>query len=368
MNFLKLKLMVLVILVVSQLGCGYNPETPVYDTAANPDRFPKPALELIDNIENQSYASPDAIINGFVNLYTEHNELLDNKTWKEIIIKLGMKFRFRADLLIKGGVKNYTVAKETYSLAAFAKPNDRKIERVNKLFSNWKGDVADSIVSIDVQISQQPKFDLLRGQIKNLKEFLFADSSRFDFSKKYLFRQLFAGILKKPEINNHLKDSLIHSEKLFLSSIGLISIIPDSFYAYFQNPAINLAGYELTPFGKESFRIELYFIPLERIRDDYTVAFWVNYEEAVITKTESRSKYFPYDFSPVTRTSTWKKNKIEIANYNFDFSGNISEISVGLYLENNNNISYLPVSQTADSLKSMGNIIRLPVKLPAKLN
>lgn len=367
MKLNKFKIIIPAIIVALLLGCGYNPETPAYDTAANLERFPKPALELIDNIESRSYQSPDDIINSFVNLYTAHNELLDNKAWKEVITKLGMKFRYRADLLIKEGVKNYAVARETYSLAAFAKPNDKKIEKLSKLFFNWQGELADSILSIDRQISEQANFDLLKKQIENLKDFISADSSRFEFSDKYLFQQLFGDVLKKPGISKYLNDSLDESDQLFLSSVGLLSFKPENFYAFFENPDINLAGYKLTSLGENSYRVELYFVPLENIEEDYAIAFWVNYEDSLQIQAQSRSKYFPYDFLPLLKTSQWRKNKIQIANNNFDFSGDISEISVGLYLEDDKNISYLPVSQSdsqgADSLESKGNIIKLPINI-----
>ena len=112
------------VLALLVAGCGYNPEDPVYDTAGNPQGFPDLALRMVEDVEAGRLTTYEVITDRFADLYTQHSELLDNDAWKEVIDRLGLKFRYRADLAMQKGMVGYSEAAAGYMLASFALPEE----------------------------------------------------------------------------------------------------------------------------------------------------------------------------------------------------------------------------------------------------
>jgi len=169
------------------LGCGQNPDKKAYDTLANPDGFPKLALQLVDSIENGQLRSYDAITSSFGELYSTQPDLLDNSQWEKVVSLLGVKFRLHGDSLAARGVSSYAAAAQMYTLASFARPQDDRVSARRVLFDVWTKALADSIISPSYVID--PQKISLNEQLNTLKYFMLGDSLQQRFGREYLLAQ-----------------------------------------------------------------------------------------------------------------------------------------------------------------------------------
>ena len=65
-----------ILILMAAAGCGYDPQEPPYDTAANPENFPELAISLLDRIQDGRLRGFEPITNAFGDLYSSHGILL----------------------------------------------------------------------------------------------------------------------------------------------------------------------------------------------------------------------------------------------------------------------------------------------------
>ncbi len=338
------------------IGCGYNPEDPVYDTQKNPNNFPKQAVLLLDEIDREHLTHPDSIIEAFSNLYLSEQSLLENNQWKEVISTLGLKFRYRADLFAKDGIKQYAQAAGYYQLASFARPGNLRLSAKQKLFATFTDEAAAYFISSKNNYENENLvYTDTRALIDSFKNYYFKDSTHQGFAVKYLQNELLLPLVNHRSFKKEIKDSLSDSDKAFLEKLEIYNFKSDKPLAEFEQPEISLIAKKLVKLDSNDFRIELYFVAQEKIENDYTIAFWVDTSDS-LDLIQGKASYSPIDFLPSEPTSHWKVDDIYIASHKFSFGEQFVSISVGLYHQDQGSISYLSQKESG------GNLVRLPLK------
>ncbi len=352
---MKTYLIILTVLIFL-LGCGYNPEDPVYDTKKNPNNFPKQAVLLLDEIDRGHLSHPNSIIEAFSNLYLSEQSLLENNQWKEIISTLGLKFRYRADLFVKNGIKQYAQAAGYYQLASFARPGDLRLSAKQKLFATFTGELADYFINSKNNYKNENLFYTdIRALIDSFKNYYFKDSVHQEFSIKYLKNELLLQLVNHSSFKKEIKDSLSSSDKAFLEKLEIYNFKFKKPLVEFEHPEISLIAKKLVKLDSNDFRIELYFIPQEKIENDYTIAFWADTSDS-LDLIQGKASYSPFDFLPLEPTSHWKIDNIYIASQKFSFGEQFVSISVGLYHQDQGSISYLSQKESG------GNLVKLSLE------
>jgi len=311
------------------VGCGYDPEDPIYDTAGNPDGFPQLALSMIDDIEAGNLGSYDVILERFAELYTQHSELLDNEPWKDVIDRLGRKLRFRADSALESGVNGYSEAAAGYMLASFALPDDAKLVQTARLFQAWLKTSSETELTQPFDGAGTPS---LADRLRLLRHFELADSLHRRFSQVYLRPSLFVvGDDVQPLAPGTVRE-LPAADQALLAYAGLVGTPPDSKMASFEDPAIDLITARLVSLRPDWYRLELYFIPKSAVAKDLTVAV------RVVTDHEQDSmpaagalNFVPFDFAPQLPTSRWPAGHVQVLAKELYFTEELGEIKVGLY-------------------------------------
>ena len=330
------------ILVVLLAACGeYDPQKPVYNTAANPDNFPPMAINLLDSIENGSLVGYDTIVLAFAELYTQHGELLDNAKWTDVVQRLGLKFKYYAEQVLPEGVGKYYPAAEWYSLASFARPDDESLEQASEMFGVWKKAVDDSTLAAKFntpgyEANFSEKLDLLR-------DFIFDDSLHQAFGRKYLIPALLGQYSAENPVPASITDSLSLPDKAFLTCLGFYDKPLEGKIIEFTDPEIELVTCQIRPLGDDWFRIELYFLPKDSVTADYTVALRGNIAGDVPNLGNQGRNIIPFDFAPELPSSQWVRDKLELAYHKFYYPGTKGRFSVGLYEKGTNPLKYIPV-------------------------
>ncbi len=326
-------------------GCGYNPDTAVYDTLANPDGFPQPALNLIDGVEKGQLATYDGITNAFSELYSTQPDLLDNPAWEKIVSRLGIKFRLQADSLAALGINRYRQAGELYTLASFARPVDQRVQERRDLFEAWERAVRDSV--IDTSRFTDTRYGGITEQLALLKYFLLGDSLHQRFGREFLLQQ----VLDLESVEAALKPSSTHPlsavDRCFLAVTGLKKYSGDDRIVTFGEPGVELVAARINQESGNWYTAELYFIPRDKLRDDYSVAFRV-------TQRDSSGAAAPnpltLDFRVQPPTSTWLKGDVYGTYRRFLCDGPIDGIDVGLYIHRADRIESVPVRESGKPL------------------
>jgi len=235
------------------IGCGKAHEEPVYDTAANPYGFPNDACELIDAVVAGRLATYDVITESFGRLYLEHNELLENRHWQEVIQRLGGSLQHRADSLTELGVGHYGQAAGFYMLAAFAQPDKSALSEKAKLLSAWK----EMMKGLADDYRTSPNSPQLADRLDFLRHFVLGDSVEKVFADRYLVHQLLDSAMSGPSAR-HDTEELTTADRALLSSLGLGD---DQFQpiATWPDGGVALIAYKFIPVGPNRFRAEFYF-------------------------------------------------------------------------------------------------------------
>jgi len=323
-------------------GCGgYDPQKPVYNTADNPDNYPEMAINLLDGIENGSLVGYDTIILTFADLYTVHEELLDNDKWSEIVKRMGLKFKYYADQQLPGGIDKYYPAAEWYSLAAFARPDDETIKQANELFTVWKKEVDDSTLALNFNV---PDYEAeFSEQLDLLRYFLYNDSLHREFGKEHLVPALLGQYSAENPIETSNTENLSLPDKAFLTYLGFYDKPIGEKFIYYTEPEINLVTAQIRPLGDDWFRIELYFLPKDTVPVDYTIALRGNIAGEVPNLGNQGRNIMPFDFAPEIPSSRWVKDKLAVAFHKFYYPGVKGRFSIGLYEKGTNPLKYNPV-------------------------
>jgi hypothetical protein len=330
-------------------GCGYNPEAPVYDTAENPAGFPDPALALLDNVESGELDSYDSITATFADLYTQHSELLDDERWKEVIDRLGVKFRYRADQAVESGLSGYSQAASLYLLASFARPEDTKAQRQAELFTAWSEGIRDSALA---EAFDRPETDpSMRKKLELLRRFEFADTLHRSFSKQYLRNQLFGLSSGGDRIENVAAESLDVADSAFLSYVGLMDAHMTTSHASFADPSIDFVASRITPIKEDWYRLELYFVPRQKVTHDYAIAVRVTTSDTTLPEfAVGDLNFVPFDFQPQQATSQWPPSSVTAVAKNIYFTEPLSEVRIGLYRRGREASEFVPVDGSDDKL------------------
>ena len=340
---MKKYLICLICLFMIAACSEYDPQKPVYDTAKNPDNFPDMAIALLEDIENENLVGYDTILATFAELYTQNNHLLDDKNWKEVIKKLGMKFRYRADSLAAAGITDFYPAAELYGLAAFALPDDTSLKTTERTFNVWKKAVDSApLAALGDSLGTGLDFD---RQLQLLRSFLIDDSLHYRFGRDYLAPALLGQYTPESPLEPSLVEKLSLPDKAFLNWLGAYFEPLDDKIIYFTEPVIDLVTAQISPLGDDWFTVEIYFIPRDTVRIDYTVAMRLNMARDVLPSGQRtpRLEVKPFDFYPVKPSTQWEIDKVAAAFHKFYCPGPKGLFSVGLLQEGTNPYKFNPV-------------------------
>lgn len=332
-------------LIAFCLGCGYNPDTAVYDTLANPDGFPEPALNLITGVEKGQLATYDAITEAFGNLYSSQPDLLDNPQWEKIVTRLGIRFRMRADSLASAGVTNYHHASELYTLASFARPNDQKVQERRLLFDVWEAAVRDSLID-------PARFDAahhagLSEQLSLLKHFLLGDSMHQQFGREFLLQQLLDMDSVESALKPSSKTPLTALDRCFLSVVGLKKYTGSGAMVIFGEPGVELVAAQITHESGSWYAAEMYVIAKEKPRDDYSVALRISQRDSTGNPKENP---LVLDFRAQPLSTTWLPGQVYGMYRRFLCDTPPVRADVGLYVHRTDQIEFVPVRESGRSL------------------
>jgi hypothetical protein len=337
------------VIVALLLGCGYDPEQPVYDTTKNPGEYPPQAVLLIDRIDKGTLLEHDSITYAFADLYTNHPEMLDNKDWLQIISRLGVKFRYHADNLVEQGIANYDQAASLYTLAAFARPSDERLQNRRLLFSAWERARYDSLIPAGFDPETTPIG--LDDQLRILRYFMLADSTSRQFAEEFLVPR----VLNAPAVESAFETvpgrrQLSTADKCFLTTLGFTYRGPGQPLASFAEPAIDLVASQITAQPGGWYHAELYFIPRESLQVDYTIAFRISNSPVIDSGMTETTRWVPFDFHPAKPATTWKAGEIAPAYRRFAFSGPIGDFAVGLFQTSPDSAHFIRLRDTGEPL------------------
>ncbi len=314
--------MLIVGLAVALAGCGYNPNKPVYDTADNPDNFPAPALELLEAIENGQMTTLTDITSSFGNLYTLHSELLDNDNWRQIIDRLGSKFRYMADTLTNRGLDGYYRAAEFYELASFARPGDKQIRRRAALFAAWHRAGDDPLIDL-ASITGQNKIDP-NAILTLTRYFMLADTLSQSFFADYLAAPL------RAKLASLSPDTLAVADRLLAAKAGLADTPAVEPIASFGEPAIDLLALRLERIDSGRVIAEAYLIPRESVPCELAVILQLNSDDPALSEMTENLQSTTCDLQPVSPSETWQPGQVTLVSRRFQYPGTPSTISVGI--------------------------------------
>jgi hypothetical protein len=340
----------LCLLIVALLvGCGYDPEKKVYDTAKNPDGFPSKALQLVDGVESEQLASFDTITTFFADLYTEHPQLLDNPDWRVVVGRLGAKFKFKAEQLSAQGPSMFDRAADFYTLATFARPDDQRLAARKSLFATWEKAQDDSLVSPALMSESHPA--TLAQKLPLLKYFMLSDSTHRQFGQEYLLPQLLDVRTVSTALKSDSESGLATPDRCFLLNLGFKGRVPATTLATFAEPKIDLVSVRISHQNGNWYAAEMYFMPRERISADFHVAFRL----AVADSSKINfSTLRMLDFLPEDRSSSWKPGAMAAAYRRFTYDGPPMYVQVGLYEKSADSVHFVPLRDSG-SLMYLGS-------------
>jgi len=295
-----------VAVIAIPFGCGYDKDTPVYDTTTNPHGLPAQACELLDAIEAGQLVSYDVITESFGRLYLENQELLENEHWKEIITRLGSKFHQRADELAKQGVPFFSQAAGFYILAAFSAPDDTQLARKAALFTTWK----EVTERVDAGYTCSPLSKHLADRLDFVRHFLFGDSLQRAFAEQFLVHQLLDSLVALDD--NDEPARLSDPDRALLAWLEVSDNDVSDLIGRFTEPSVNLIAYRVVAVAPSRSRIELYTTAESAIADQYRVQ--ISFEKQVPDdqgQLEMEEVVKEFDFAPAI--GPWKPGGVIVA-------------------------------------------------------
>lgn len=340
------------LLWLSLAACSADHDKPVYDTAANPEDFPQPALELINDIETGTLNDYESVVDRFATLYAEHLDLVDNQTWRDIITEFGYKFEKRADSLVVLGLPHYYRAGGLYALAAFARPEDSKLLTLKEQFEGWRVMVDNNYVPAPfLSDTLEPTFE---EKIELFRRFYLADSVFQEFADAMLIPKVAnaSGSFTSAEIPPH--------DRVFLQYAGLLDGLPDSSIMKFSDPQISLVDLAVIQMQPNRYRVEAYFVSHEPIGADYAIAFRVAVpDSSLYTEKFGEQHYLPFDFLPLKKTSQWKPGELQAAVQAIYVDRPPAEMLVGMYRPKTEPKAFLPIQGSSRYLAPFdGSVVR----------
>ncbi len=338
----------LILFMLLLAGCGQDPTKAVYDTKSNPENYPARACLMLDLIESGQLATYDSIVVAFGELYTTYPDLLDDQQWQQLIERLGVKFRYRADQMIDSGLVHYTEASKLLTLAAFARPNDDRLQHRFAMFATWNKAVADSIVSPSFDPANPPLE--IPDQLRILRYFLLDDSVHQQFAREFLVPRL----LNKQAVEAALKATgpkqLSTIDKCFLTTLGFRYKGPGKPMASFAEPAIDLMATQIVRQPNGWYHAEFYFIPRESLTTDYIVALRIHTPDSTAGSSAARIRQLSLDFHPSLPTTRWKPGELAPAYRRFALNGPVNQIALGIVERTADSIRFVPLRDTGEPM------------------
>lgn len=333
------------IIAILFAGCGYNPDKKAYDTTGNPEKFPARALALVDGIESGKLGTFDTITATFADLYTEHPELLDNSPWREVVGRLGAKFKSHAEQLASQGPSMFSTAARFFTLAAFARPQDERLQANTRLFGVWERAVLDSIVPPD--FDPDNKKLPLSEQLAVLKYFMLSDSLHRAFGQEYLVPHLLDVHTASAALRSDSQSSLSPEDRCFLLSLGYKGRLPVTLLASFGEPKIDLVAMKISRQAGSWYAAEFYLLPHEKLSSDYRIAFRLYSADTALSPAE---RQLAFDFHPEVRSTEWKPGFVTTAYRRFIYSGPPTQAMVGLYERIADSTHFVPLRDSGTPL------------------
>lgn len=340
------RLFIGILIALGLAGCGYNPDSPVYDTAGNPDGFPVAAVKLIEAVQGGQLNSFESLVGAFGDLYTTSPELLDDYRWRAVIERLGVQFRIKAEKGAEAGIVGYRSAAQYYDLASMARPKDERLQQRKELFAGWLQAIEDSIIPPDFDPVKKPV--PASTELSLMKYFLLGDSLHRRFAEQMLLPELsVVGSLSKPGI----EAGASVSDRCFLKLLRLTQETPRGKIGTFTEPTIDLVAAQIRPQAGDWYAAELYFLPHQKLTADYTVAFRMTARDTVgQSGTAAAGHDLAFDFHPVQPTSGWKNGELAGVYRRFRYTGAPVELAIGLYETAADSAHYVRVGETGERL------------------
>ena len=350
-------LFILLVILLLVSGCGQDPTKAVYDTRSNPEGYPARACLMLDLMESGQLATYDSITAAFGELYTSFPELLDDQQWQQIIERLGVKFRYRADQLVDSGVSFYAEASKLLTLAAFARPLDDRLQHRYAMFATWDKAIADSIVSQKFDPGTNPLG--VPEQLRILRYFLLDDSIHQQFAREFLVPRLLNKQAAEAALKATGPNQLPTIDKCFLTTLGFKYRGPGRPMASFAEPAIDLMATQISRQPNGWYHAEFYFIPRESLLTDYVVALRIATADSASATPQTTFRQLSFDFHPTRPTTSWKPGEIAPAYRRFALNGPISQIAVGIIDKSSDSAQFVPLRDTGEPM-----VILSPSVLP----
>jgi len=325
------------LLLVFSASCSDDHDKPVYDTVANPENFPQPAVALIAEIERGDLNDYESIVDRFATLYADHLDLVDNEVWRNIITNLGYRFEQRADSLVALGIPHYYQAGGLYALASFARPEEPALLTLKEQFDGWRTMVdRDFVPAAFLTDTLTPT---QHERLEVYRRLFMADSVFADFAERYLIPEL------GDDPGSLARSDLSADDRVFLQYAGLLPGLPDSSLLQFSDPKISLMHLAVIQMQPNRYRVEAYFISHEPIGVDYVVACRVEVADSTLfTERFGDKHYLPFDFYPLKPTSTWSPGELQAAVHAFYTQETPGELALGMYLPEVEPRAYLPIA------------------------
>lgn len=319
----------LLLLMVSLTCSGeYDGSDPVYDTTRNPEGFPEPAVALLQDIETGRLRVYEAVTERFADLYTTNPSLLGDPAWSAVVDRLGIRLRRRADQMVRDGLLQYATAADLYLLAAQTRPADSILSIRSRLFGVWREVAADSNIDLAELTSDSRENAAIRQKLDFITGFSLRDRLHYQFAREFLVSAMFDRTTVDSLRQNVASSGLPAADQALLASFGLAPPPSANPEASFREPSVDLLAVRLTRVAMDSFRLETYFLPQERIRTDLGVTCWVETRDSL--GMAGRQLRFPYDFRPIEPTLSWDSGKVAAGLTHFSFHYPISAVYIGL--------------------------------------
>lgn len=356
-NIRRFTLPVVVCLIALALvGCGYDGKEPPYDCDRNPGNFPEVAVDFLRGIEGGYLHTADEITQRFAAIYTAHPSLLGNKTWREITQRLGLRLQYRADRLVEDGLLQYAQAADYYAIAAQTRPTDSLLATRALLFATWRAAAADSTLDIPrLAVHEDLTPEIITFKIAALARFALGSDTHFQFARQYLAGALFPADLVDHFRTGDAAASLSPPDCALLAALGLMPAEIDTTVVRFRQPDIEVSAVRVARTAPDSFRIEIYFLPRQPIPVDLGISLWIETPDPVLPP--DKQPRFPFDFVPTRPTSSWAEGEVAVALRHISFGFPVSAVLLGLYDTTSGHPVYLPIDG------SRGDRIRIPIPL-----
>lgn len=330
------------------VACGYNPEEPLYDTQANPEGFPQQALRLIKLVEADSLRTVERANIEFGELYVDHPSLLDNSGWRSIISRMGARFMLRAQDELQDGIRGFESAGNYYTLAAFARPEDKAAGRMARLLEPWLA--AKENKRLNTQLESPPRnSQQLHQQLEDLRLFLFGDSVSQVFARELLIPRLTELFSRTGDLAQTMQTNLSLADRSLMAYMGMLAV-PTETAAVFVRPEVKLITHRLVNTGDAGLRLELYLLPSAAISDDYTVAVRALLPTDPESASPTERPRASFDFKPVVPTSQWVPDKPVVIGHILPVTDIADSLHVGFYTGDSDDPKWGSLANTQDTL------------------